>query len=67
MLTSFAYDETFFAFDHCGSSGYVLKQMRGRELVRAIRTVGKGKSPARSGGHERGPRTAAQGKASDEG
>jgi hypothetical protein len=38
-----------FDFDHGGSSGHVLKQMRGRELVRAIRTVGKGKSPARCG------------------
>jgi DNA-binding NarL/FixJ family response regulator len=27
-----------------GASGYVLKQVRGGELVRAIRTVGKGES-----------------------
>lgn len=60
MLTSFADDEALFDFDQGGSSGYVLQQMWGRELVRAIRRSAKGKSPARSG-HERGPRTAAQG------
>lgn len=44
MLTSFADDEALFASIMAGASGYVLKQVRGGELVRAIRTVGKGES-----------------------
>ncbi len=44
MLTSFADDEALFASIMAGASGYVLKEVRGGELVRAIRTVGKGKS-----------------------
>jgi len=44
MLTSFADDEALFASIMAGASGYVLKQVRGDELVRAIRTVGRGES-----------------------
>ena len=44
MLTSFADDEALFASIMAGASGYVLKQIRGGELVRAIQAVGEGKS-----------------------
>ena len=44
MLTSFADDEALFASIMAGASGYVLKQVKGGEVVRAIRTVGKGES-----------------------
>src|SRR5436853_860242 len=42
MLTSFADDEALFASIMAGAAGYVLKQIRGGELVRAIREVGGG-------------------------
>ncbi len=44
MLTSFADDEALFASIMAGAAGYVLKQIKGGELVRAIRTVGQGQS-----------------------
>src|SRR6202011_3060111 len=44
MLTSFADDEALFASIMARASGYVLKQIRGGELVRAIRAVGGGQS-----------------------
>jgi DNA-binding NarL/FixJ family response regulator len=44
MLTSFADDEALFASIMAGASGYVLKQIRGEELVRAIRAVGAGQN-----------------------
>ena len=44
MLTSFADDEALFASIRAGASGYVLKQVRSGELVRAIRSVGAGQS-----------------------
>src|SRR6202048_372574 len=44
MLTSFADDEALFASIMAGAAGYVLKQIRGGELVRAIRSVGQGQS-----------------------
>ena len=44
MLTSFADDEALFASIMAGASGYVLKQVRAGELVRAIRAVGAGQS-----------------------
>ena len=44
MLTSFADDEALFASIMAGAAGYVLKQIRAGELVRAIRQVGEGKS-----------------------
>ena len=48
MLTSFADDEALFASIMAGASGYVLKQVKGGELLRAIRAVGSGREPARS-------------------
>jgi len=44
MLTSFADDEALFASIMAGADGYVLKQIRGGELLHAIRTVGNGQS-----------------------
>ena len=44
MLTSFADDEALFASIMAGAAGYVLKQIRTGELVRAIRAVGQGQS-----------------------
>jgi two-component system, NarL family, response regulator DevR len=44
MLTSFADDEALFASIMAGASGYVLKQVKSGELLRAIRTVGAGGS-----------------------
>ncbi|MBO0687328.1 MAG: response regulator transcription factor, partial [Candidatus Dormibacteraeota bacterium] len=44
MLTSFADDEALFSSIMAGASGYVLKQIRGGELMRAIRAVGDGQS-----------------------
>ena len=44
MLTSFADDEALFASIMAGAAGYVLKQVRGDDLVRSIRTVAKGES-----------------------
>lgn len=44
MLTSFADDDALFASIMAGASGYVLKQVKGDELVRSIRTVAEGQS-----------------------
>jgi DNA-binding NarL/FixJ family response regulator len=44
MLTTFADDEALYASVMAGAAGYVLKQIRGGELVRAIRAVGRGES-----------------------
>jgi two-component system response regulator DevR len=44
MLTSFADDEALFSAILAGASGYVLKAVRGGELVRSIRTVAAGGS-----------------------
>jgi two-component system response regulator DevR len=44
MLTSFADDEALFSAIMAGASGYVLKDIRGGELVRAVRTVAGGDS-----------------------
>ena len=44
MLTSFADDEALFDAILAGASGYVLKQIRGSDLVGAIRTVASGQS-----------------------
>jgi DNA-binding NarL/FixJ family response regulator len=44
MLTSFADDEAVYAAVMAGASGYVLKQVRGDDLVDAIRRVGRGES-----------------------
>jgi DNA-binding NarL/FixJ family response regulator len=44
MLTSFADDEALFAAIMAGAAGYVLKQIRGSDLVDAIRRVAAGHS-----------------------
>ena len=44
MLTTFADDEALFASIMAGASGYVLKQIKGADLIRAIQTVGRGES-----------------------
>ncbi|MFZ5850486.1 MAG: response regulator [Actinomycetota bacterium] len=44
MLTSFADDEALFQSIMAGAAGYVLKETRGGELLRAVRTVAAGQS-----------------------
>jgi len=44
MLTSFADDEALFSSIMAGASGYVLKQVKSGDLLRAIRSVGAGDS-----------------------
>ena len=44
MLTSFADDDAIFDAILAGASGYVLKQIRGNDLVNAVRTVAAGGS-----------------------
>jgi len=44
MLTSFSDDEALFNSIMAGAAGFVLKQIRGRDLLDAIRTVASGKS-----------------------
>lgn len=44
MLTSFSDDEALFNSIMAGAAGFVLKQIRGRDLIEAIRTVGTGGS-----------------------
>ncbi|HET6750052.1 MAG TPA: response regulator transcription factor [Actinomycetes bacterium] len=44
MLTSYADDEVLLASIMAGAAGYVLKQTRGSDLVRAVETVGRGGS-----------------------
>ena len=44
MLTSFADDDAVYAAIMAGASGYVLKQVRGTDLVDAVRRVGRGES-----------------------
>jgi DNA-binding NarL/FixJ family response regulator len=44
MLTSFADDEALFSAIMAGASGYVLKQVKGTDLIDAVRRVGAGES-----------------------
>ncbi|HKY66578.1 MAG TPA: response regulator transcription factor [Acidimicrobiales bacterium] len=44
MLTSFADDEALFDAIMAGASGYVLKQVRGNDLVDSVRRVARGQS-----------------------
>lgn len=44
MLTSYAEDEMLFEAINAGAAGYVLKQIGGDELVRAIERVGRGEA-----------------------
>ncbi len=53
MLTSFGDDEALLDAIMAGASGYVLKQIRGTDLVGAIRTVAAGQSMIDSGTADR--------------
>ena len=44
MITSFADDDALFDAIMAGAAGYVLKQIRGMDLVSAVRTVASGQS-----------------------
>jgi DNA-binding NarL/FixJ family response regulator len=44
MLTSFGDDEALFDAIMAGAAGYVLKQIRGTDLIGAVRTVASGES-----------------------
>jgi len=44
MLTSFADDEALFQAIMAGASGYVLKQIKGTDVVEAVRAVAAGRS-----------------------
>ena len=44
MLTSFADDDALFSAIMAGAAGYVLKQVRGNDLVDGIRRVARGES-----------------------
>ncbi len=44
FLTSYEDDEALFAAIMAGASGYVLKQVRGTDLLDAVRQVASGKS-----------------------
>jgi len=44
MLTSFSDDEAVYAAILAGAAGYVLKQVRGSDLIDGIRRVGRGES-----------------------
>jgi len=44
MLTSYAEDEMLFSAIRAGAAGYVLKQIGGDDLVRAIEAIGRGEA-----------------------
>lgn len=44
MLTTFADDDALFSSIMAGAAGYVLKQIKGGDLVRAVRAIGSGKN-----------------------
>lgn len=44
MLTSYAEDEMLFSAIRAGASGYVLKQIGGDDLIRALESVSKGEA-----------------------
>jgi DNA-binding NarL/FixJ family response regulator len=44
MLTSYAEDEMLFSAIRAGASGYVLKQIGGDDLIRAIEAIGRGEA-----------------------
>ena len=44
MLTSYAEDEMLFSAMRAGASGYVLKQIGGEDLIKAIESVGRGEA-----------------------
>ncbi|WP_155818051.1 MULTISPECIES: response regulator [Anaerolinea] len=44
MLTSYAEDEMLFSAIRSGASGYILKQIGGEDLIRALESVGRGEA-----------------------
>jgi len=44
MLTSYAEDEMLFSAIRAGASGYILKQIGGEDLIRALESVGRGEA-----------------------
>jgi two-component system response regulator DevR len=44
MLTSYAEDEMLFSAIRAGASGYILKQIGGDDLVRALEAIGRGEA-----------------------
>ncbi len=44
MLTSYAEDEMLFSAIRAGASGYILKQIGGEDLMRALESVGRGEA-----------------------
>ncbi|MGD8865184.1 MAG: response regulator transcription factor, partial [Anaerolineales bacterium] len=44
MLTSYAEDEMLFSAIRAGAAGYVLKQIGGDDLVKAIESIGRGEA-----------------------
>ncbi len=44
MLTSYAEDDMLFSAIRAGASGYVLKQIGGEDLIKAIESVGRGEA-----------------------
>ena len=44
MLTSYAEDEMLFSAIRAGASGYILKQIGGEDLVRALEAIGRGEA-----------------------
>lgn len=44
MLTSYAEDEMLFSAIRAGASGYILKQIGGEDLLRALEAVGRGEA-----------------------
>lgn len=44
MLTSYAEDEMLFSAIRAGASGYILKQIGGDDLIRALESVGRGEA-----------------------
>jgi DNA-binding NarL/FixJ family response regulator len=44
ILTSYAEDEMLFAAIRAGASGYILKQIGGEDLIRALEAIGRGEA-----------------------
>jgi DNA-binding NarL/FixJ family response regulator len=44
MLTSYAEDEMLFSAIRAGASGYILKQIGGQDLVKALEAIGRGEA-----------------------
>jgi two-component system, NarL family, response regulator DevR len=44
MLTSYAEDEMLFSAIRAGASGYMLKQINGEDLIKALEAVGRGEA-----------------------